>query len=498
MLDTVSEDFLEGRGLSIELATRFGIHTANVKGTKPGASVLVFPYMENGAVVNEKFRMLPKEKFWQLSDKRKIFWNADALDDPALEAGLQPLVICEGELDALAAVQSGFPLSVSVPDGAPPPTHHGAPQEEHGPIGDESSGRYEFLWNARDKLKRVKRFVLATDGDAPGSKLREELTRRLSAGRCSFLEYPIGCKDINDVLRKGGAEAVALLINGAKQCPVRGLYRLSDYPDEGELKTFTSGWPLLDQHFKLFMGEFIVITGIPQHGKSSFALQLLAHLANLHGFRAAIFSPEMKIVPVVRDRFRSIKSGRANYSTPEINAWIEDNFVFIGADPLRQVEDDYFDLEWIIDKATEAVLRDGIRVLLLDPWNEVEHARQKGESMTDYVARGIRMLKRFARDYNVIVIVVAHPTKMARGKDGKLERPTLYDISDSAHWYNKPDHGLVIYRQFETEVSDIDIVKSRFDEAGETGMVKMKFDRFLHRFYPLNVPAIVDDVENFR
>jgi twinkle protein len=492
-LDAATEDWLEERGLFTETATRYGIYTANVKGLRPGASVIAFPFMENGAVINEKFRMLPKEKFWQHSGRKKIFWNADALDDPALESGQQPLIITEGEPDALSAIQSGFPLTVSVPDGAPP----AGEAEDTG--GDDRTGKYEYLWNARDKLKRVKRFVLATDGDPPGARLREELTRRLSAGRCSFLEYPIGCKDLNDVLRKQRGDGVARVINAAKQCPVRGLYRLSDYPDEGQLETYSSGWPLLDQHFRLFMGEFIVITGIPQHGKSSFTLQLLAHVASLHGWRSAIFSPEMKIVPVVRDRFRSIKSGRTGPVSPEINAWIEDNFVFIGADPLRQADDDYFDLEWIIDKATEAVLRDGIRVLLIDPWNEVEHARQKGESMTDYVARGIRMLKRFARDYNVVVIVVAHPTKMSRGKDGKLERPTLYDISDSAHWYNKPDHGLVIYRQFETEVSEIDVVKSRFDEAGETGVVKMKFDRYLHRFHALDTAAAqVDSVEDFR
>ena len=218
-----------------------------------------------------------------------------------------------------------------------------------------------------------------------------------------------------------------------------------------------------------------MVTGIPQTWKVIVVLRaMLSTWRQHHGFRSAIFSPEMKVVPVIRNRFRSIhRSKSTRPATPEINAWIEDSFVFIGTDPMRKDEEDDFDLDWIIDKATEAVLRDGIRILLIDPWNEVEHARGRQETMTEYVARGIRALKRFARKHNVAVIVVAHPVKMERDKKRKaFIKPTLYDISDSSAWYNKCDHGLVIYRDFETGTSEIEVLKSRFDEAGEPGMVK--------------------------
>jgi twinkle protein len=234
------------------------------------------------------------------------------------------------------------------------------------------------------------------------------------------------------------------------------------------------------------MGEFIVVTGIPQHGKSSWTLQLLAQMAKNHGLRSAIFSPEMKIVPVIRDRLCSIRDRHPSPHSPETWAWVEDMFTFIGRDPRGGgLDDEDFTLENIIEKAEDAVLRDGIRFLLVDPWNEVEHAREKNETLTEYVARGIRLLKRFAMTYNVTVIVVAHPTKMGKNKDGMLETPGLYDISDSAAWYNKADHGVVIWRDFEANCTEVHIVKSRFDEAGEPGVVKMHFDRQTHRFEPL-------------
>ena len=481
MLDAKAVNFLEARAIDPEIAGRYGIYTANINGMN-GKSVIALPYVEDGIRVNEKFRMLPKERFWQQTGRRKIFWNADALNDPALEDGRMPLIVTEGEFDALAAIQCGFPLAVSVPDGAPPE----GPRELAESGSDDQDGRYSFLWNAREKVKKVKRFVIATDADGPGQRLRDELIRRLSPGRCAFLEYPFDCKDLNDVLLKHGPEEVTRIINEAKPCPVKGLYRLSDYPDQGGLQTFSTGWHLLDRHFRPFMGEFVVITGIPQHGKSSFALQLLANMAKIHGFRSAIFSPEMRVVPIIRDRLRTFRTGKApELAGPDATAWIEDMFTFIGSDPRGHAEDDDFDLSWIIDKATEAVLRDGIKILLIDPWNEVEHARGRGESMPDYVSRGIRQLKRFARLRDVMVIVVAHPTKMARRNDGAIEMPGLYDISDAAHWYNKCDHGLVVYRTFDPPATEVHVLKSRFDEAGESGSVRMRFDPVLHRFDPL-------------
>jgi len=135
------------------------------------------------------------------------------------------------------------------------------------------------------------------------------------------------------------------------------------------------------------------------------------------------------------------------------------------------------------------VLRDGVRMLVIDPWNEIEHARKRDETMTEYTGRAIRQLKRFARLYSVAVVVVVHPSKEV-GRDGKSRRPTLYDIADSAHWFNKPDHGVIVDRpDANTSESVIRIAKCRFEETGERGEVKMKFDRVTSRFEMLTADA---------
>lgn len=473
ILGPQGEEFFEHRGIGIETIARFGIYTAKRAGHEvvpsPTGDIIVLPYTEHGAVVNEKFRTLDK-KFWQWTNKRPTFFNSDVLDDPALEQGM-PLIITEGELDCLAAVDCGFPFAVSVPDGAPPPAR------------GEAQAKLEYLWNNKDRLKKVKRFILAVDADPPGQRLADELCRALSASRCHFVEYPTGCKDLNDVLILQGPQAVAKVINEARPYPVRGLYRLSDYPERKPIETFSSGWPLLDQHFQLFRGGLTVVTGIPSHGKSAWCLNLLMNAAKLHGWRSALFSPEMPTVPFLRDRLERIHGGG---DKPTRRAFIEDRFCFIDNDPTGD-DEDTFTLSWVLDKATEAVMRDGVNCLLLDPWNELEHARERDESMTDYIGRALREIKRFARLRNVSVIIVAHPTKDIR-KDGKTRTPTLYDIEGSAHWFNKCDHGIVIERAGETDQAHVHIAKSRFEEAGVRGLVHMAYDRNTNRFSPLSQP----------
>lgn len=493
ILGAVGMKLLSDRGIDPETSVRYGIYTAEVGfggdvGPSERGNIIVFPYRDHGEVVSEKFRG-PAKKFWQTKNGRRTFWNADALDDPALVDGRMALIVTEGELDALSAIQCGFPLAVSVPDGAPPVPPGEAPEnlQPLDPKGAQE-GKFEFLWNNRERLKGVKRFIIAADKDRPGQRLAAELVRRLSPARCLFVTYPDGCKDLNEVLMVHGPEVVTSLLNAAKPYPVRGLYRLSDYPDLPPVPTFSTGWWSVDKNLRLFAGEFMVVTGIPGSGKSKWVLNLLVNMAEGYGWRAAVFSPEMPTVPHLRDCLRRMRLRAAPLDRDMIRGtddWINSNIVFIDADPTGR-EDTDFDLDWIIDKATDAVLRDGIRILVIDPWNEIEHAREKNESMTDYIGRSIRALKRFGQQYGVVVIIVAHPTKEV-GREGKARAVTLYDIESSAHWFNKPDHGIVIDRPNpDIDEGTIRIAKVRFEESGEKGMVRMRFNRESSRFEVLD------------
>lgn len=474
--------WLEERGISPDLAVRFGLSTAD--------GALVFPFIEHGKQVGAKFRG-PQKKFWQQAGGKRTFWNADALDDPALAKGDMPLIICEGEIDALTAIECGFPLTVSVPDGAPPETS--APLSGDVDPEEDRTGKFEFLYNNRDRLKRVKRFILAVDNDAPGQRLAAELVRRLGASRCAFVAYQEGCKDLNDVLKAGGPEGVTAVLNGAKPYPVKGLYKFEDYPPVAAIQTIRTGWATVDQHLSLFPGCFEVVTGIPGHGKTTWVMNRAVNAARNHGWRTVVFSPEMPVEPYLHNKLRRIVTGLPLYRVEEdrdllrrTDRFLNDAFYLIGDDPEDGLDEE-MTLDWVIERSIDAVHRYGVQHMVLDPWNEVEHAKPPHESMPDYIGGGIRKLKRFAKQYQVHVTTIVHPTKAVGGDQPRI--PNLYDCEGSAHWYNKPDLGVIVARDPENPLGNetiIRVAKVRFDETGQRGDVRLRYEADSCRFEMLD------------
>jgi twinkle protein len=161
--------------------------------------------------------------------------------------------------------------------------------------------------------------------------------------------------------------------------------------------------------------------------------------------------------------------------------WIDEQFVFI--EPPGQDLNTTYDLMWLEERMAAAVLRYGVQMIVVDPWNEIEHNKKRTESLTEYVGDAIRSLKRFAAKYNVHLMVVAHPMKPYPNKDGTFPAPTLYSISDSAHWYNKPDVGIIVLRDPDNNTTTIRVAKSRYqDQIGRPGDAHCWYNWRTHRF----------------
>ncbi len=440
----------------------------------PKGNTIIFPFYRDGQIVMEKYRGSEK-RFYQRPGGIQVFYNRDVLKDPALTEGKASLLIVEGEIDLLSVLESGYPFVVSVPGGAPPDKDPMVPDEDLNPLEDD---KFSFVLEAWEDLKKVKRITLAGDDDGPGKRLNEELVRRLGRARCSFVQYPEGCKDFNDVLKTHGMGAVTKVIEEAKPFPVSGVYTFHSLPQEPPLDPKTTGFRALDGHLLPFFPALFIITGFAGSGKSTWANQLVAQLAILHGWKAAIASFEMRISPFVTNTLMQVYHDLYPGKDQFAQDWLDRNFAFIAPEPSD--ENDQFDIDWLIERAVTSVVRYGIRVLLVDPWNEIEHAVRGRESTTDYIGRAIRALKRFGREYGVLVIIVAHPNKHAANNKDPHE-VSLYDIADTAHFANKADFGVVIARQgdpaFDT-VSDVHIRKIRYQPvSGRPGTVSMVLDQ---------------------
>ena len=490
MLSELHQKWLEKRGININTAIHMGTYSGR-RGpdgqvvSHPEGDVLCFPFIKDGEIVGHKYRG-PQKSFWQQANGRKQFYNADILTDPALHNGSVSLIITEGELDALAVATAGHPYVVSVPDGAPPPRDANGrtinvprTTDDIIPSADTKFGYISADW---ESLAKVRKIIIAVDNDDAGRRLGDELVRRLDRVRCSFVTFPETCKDFNEVLVNHGAETVLNIIAAAKPYPVDGVYKLSDFPPEEPIQTYTTGWGSLDQYIRPYLGAFMVVGGFPGHGKSTWTLQFAANMARLHGWGVAVASFEMKVVPYVTDTLMStFLQGPIKFAAP-VNRkravdFVESKFTFVA--PEKGDNETDHDIDWLIDRMQVAVIRNGCKMILIDPFNEIEQNKKRDETTTEYIGRAIRKLKGFAMQYNVLVCVVVHPTKGSNGLDSS--ELSLYSLADSSHWANKADIGAIVGRVGDPKVdvmTGIYIKKIRYQpDAGTLGEAFLTFDK---------------------
>ena len=490
MISDLHKRWLEGRGLTDTIAEHMGCYSGKrdqdglVNQDEEG-DIFVFPFIRHGVEVGAKYRG-PNKTFWQKKNGDKRFFNADVLEDPMVQSGEAALVITEGELDAISVAAAGIPFVVSVPDGAPPPRDSSG-QLIRVPQGSDdiefgSDTKYSFLLADWEVISKIPKIIIATDNDEAGQRLSEELVRRLDRVRCSFVLYPAGCKDFNEVLVQHGPQAILDCIASVKPFPINGLYKENDFPPTEPIKTYSTGWALVDGYLKPHLGAFMVVGGFPGHGKSTWTMQLVANLAKLHKWPIAVASFEMQIAPYVT---HAIMGGalRAKFTDvgPELQAkakaFINKYFTFIA--PNRADLETEHDIDWLLDKLQTAVIREGVKCVLIDPWNEIEHRKRVDESHTEYIGRAIKKLKSFAMQYNVLVIVVVHPTKASSHMDS--EELGLYNLADSSHWANKADLGVIVGRIGDPEhdtTTGIYVKKIRYQpDAGQIGFTVLDFDK---------------------
>ncbi len=457
MLSRRNQELLDARGLDMELVERFRISDSSRRGFD-----IEIPYIKNGKVMNHKYRTLSGEKrFSQDEGGQCIFWNRDVLKDETLRG--QPIIITEGEFDALAAIQAGFPRTVSVPNGAPA-----------NPIGEIESGKYTYLdeppaefWNPENV------FILATDGDEAGNALRVDLEVRLGRHRCKWLAYPKGCKDLADALARWGERGVTETINRAKWCHVPGVYTMDELPPVNDVPALVSGVAGMDDHYRVRVGDMAVFTGIPNYGKSTFAINLACHMATRYKWNSVIASFESTPQTSIRRTLRTFyNSCRVVEQSPEAKAkadeWIKERFHFI-----VPKEDDEVTITWLLERIMVPMVRNAAKLVIIDPWNEIDHDRPADRTMTEYIGAKLRELRRFAKKYNVHLLIIAHPAKMKR-EGPKLPIPTMYDIADSAYFYSRADVAGVIHRDGDSSL--IRIVKTReHDDIGQPGDVYVRY-----------------------
>lgn len=267
--------------------------------------------------------------------------------------------------------------------------------------------------------------------------------------------------------------------------------------DEGLPSGELTGWPSVDKHYTVVPGQFTVVTGWPGSGKSEWLDALILNLAK-RGWKFAIFSPENMPTEVHVSKFVEKLLGKPfghgpteRASKAEVKkalATISDWFGFLS--PTIDTDRTTFGIQNILD-ACEAHFRltgnwgsAKKRGLVIDPWNEIEHAIPRDMTETLYISQTLSKVRAWARLHGIHVWIVAHPQKLPRDA-GKLPIPRPDSISGSQHWWNKADNAVTVWRTLDDPMSpdiQIHVQKVRFKHVGRPGVVDLVYDRITGRY----------------
>ena len=411
-------------------------------------NTIQFNYIMGDELVNVKYRD-GRKNFKLYKGAEKIFYNINSI------VGYDWCVITEGEMDALALHEAGVKNVISVPNGA-----------------TLNSNNLDYLDNCIDYFEDKEKIILAVDADEAGQALRYEFIRRLGAEVCYLVDFN-GNKDANDFLVEHGAEELRKIITTATQVPLEGVSTLKDIEAElldfvhnGFKPGFQVGLENFDRIFSTYTSQFITVTGIPSSGKSDFVDQMCIGYNRNYGWKTAYASPENKpnflhAHKLIRKTWEGLptKDDIGTDRWKQVTEHINDNYYFIDMDR--------YTLEDVLRKGAELVKRKGIKCLVIDPFNKIRDVDCKTEDVNRYTMEYLTKIETFAKKYDVLVMVVAHPTKMYRDKEGKIEEPTMYSIKGGGEWYDASYHGLLVHRDYEAQTVKVKVLKVKFQNLGE-------------------------------
>lgn len=425
MTKTASQWLQEVRGLDPVLTEAMGVELKDHPSITGRA--VAFPYRRDGKPYAAKWRGIAQKDWRSSQGVSRGLYNEDALS-----RGDGPVVITEGEIDALSVIQSGYERSVSLPDG-----------------WNENGDKRECLVAAEALLRKSPFVIVAGDADEAGASLPKAVANILLGHDVRYVTWPEGCKDANDVLVKfGEGELGKCLVEAKSVDPVGGFITgISDMPPMPSRRVLRFGQAPYDFALAFEVGAMSVGTGTPGAGKSTFTTFAAYHMALNEGVKVGLLAFETHPYQV-RDHLARLHTRQkwddlSAQGRAEVAHFLDGHFRVVH----RTYEDNPsgHNLGWLRDMIYTLAVRDNCKLVIVDPWNELEHMPAPGESLTNYINFALQQIRTWAEQFDTHICVIAHPRKMMT--DGKPRSPTGYDIADSAAFANKPALGFSVHQE---------------------------------------------------
>ena len=407
-------------------------------------------------------------KEWRMPNTESILFGMDMVTFN------KPLVITEGQLDALALYEAGVSNVVSVP-----------------------SGCEDMNWinNCYDFLNNFNEIILFGDSDEPGLEMVSVLSSRLGEDKCMTpQEYPEFvfngkdynrlCKDANEILICYGPEFLKNMVDSCEPAPIKGVLDLAKvaFIDPTTVPRIMTRIPKLDVYIGgLSEGGVTVISGKRGEGKSSLAGPLALNAID-QGFSVCAYSGELPaykflewiMLQATESKYIAYKTDSRSgknicFVEPEIQKrikdWIEGKFFLYDNSIIR----DEKQTDSILNVFEACARRYGCKVFIVDNlMSALVSADEENKAQAKFTAQ----LKAFATKYKAHVIVVAHPRKTAPNAVFSND-----DVSGASAITNLADNVINV----EKSPKGIRVTKNR--DFGLTGFIPTIYSPANRRIY---------------
>ena len=468
---TPAYEYLAKRGISKAVVDYVGVRCDN-------NGIMEFPFYSFGDVLTmvkcrpaRKVNKGEGAKCWvkKGTGSSPLLFNANRINTEL------PLIITEGCIDALAVMECGYLNVVSVP-----------------------LGSQNLAWIAQnlDWLDQFQDIILCGDADEAGKKMNIEASSRLGVDRCRFFQHPTykangklkQINDINECLYRLGKEETRKCIDAAINAPNPKVIDFSDIKsvDWSQVDGISFGIKELDKLlFKAYRSSLTLVFAKPSSGKTSYVNQIIASAID-DDRRVFLYTDELS-EEMFKNWFNFTVAGRRHIQSftskegspyykvsPKAEIKISEyykNRLFIYRDTESSNIDD------LLACIKEEIRRKGTSVVVLDNLMTIDIESKASELEQQKII--MKKLAKLAKDYNVIVILVAHSkkTKEALG---------LEDASGTFAIANLSGRMLSMERNTNFEDHSYDVMftiqKDRF--GSKNGMkVPVRFDFPSRRFY---------------
>ena len=238
---------------------------------------------------------------------------------------------------------------------------------------------------------------------------------------------------------------------------MKGIYKASDIKEKmmhsyknGKERGTTTHVQQLDKHWTWRPTEVTLWTGYQNEGKSLFLEELSTLKSHFDGWKHGIFSPENMPAEDYFDNIIEMYIGKSCDKYYPNNLMSEKEYLrgidFVDKHFFVIYPDEDYKLDTLFSCTDELIKDYGIKNIIFDPYNTIDHEMNSGEREDLYISRFMSKLKRYAVKNLIPIQLVAHQLTPQKDAEGRYIKPDVNKIKGGGTFADKADNVNYVWR----------------------------------------------------